>query len=285
MVPLTIGMSTFDDFHGTYFTIQSLRLYHDLTNVEILVIDNNPDSDHGVSLRKLINGHVGPNGPVKDSHLEGVRYIPYRGKKSTSVRNLVFDRASNPYVACVDCHALFSPKAIENLRSYYSQNPDTKDLLHGVMLHDNLTHAVTHMSPEWDRKMFGKWGVDPRGSGIEPFEIEMHGMGFFSCAKKAWLRFPSSFEGFGGEEGYIHEKFRQAGRRIWCLPNVRWLHRFPRPDGVPYPLTWDHRFKNYLIGFMELGMEVSEVFEEFRSVLSPEKMESLMKEAKLCVGK
>ena len=40
MVALTIGMATYDDFDGVYFTIQALRLYQDLTNSEILVVDN-----------------------------------------------------------------------------------------------------------------------------------------------------------------------------------------------------------------------------------------------------
>ena len=49
-------------------------------------------------------------------------------------------------------------------------------------------------------------GTDDRGrdSNGEPFEIPMQGLGMFSCRKEAWLGFNPLFNGFGGEEGYIH---------------------------------------------------------------------------------
>jgi hypothetical protein len=37
---LTIGLPTYDDFDGVYFTIQALRMYQDLDDVELLVVDN-----------------------------------------------------------------------------------------------------------------------------------------------------------------------------------------------------------------------------------------------------
>jgi hypothetical protein len=40
MVALTIGMATYNDFDGVYFTIQALRLYQDLADTELLVVDN-----------------------------------------------------------------------------------------------------------------------------------------------------------------------------------------------------------------------------------------------------
>ena len=41
---LTIGMATYDDYDGVYFTVQALRLYHRevARDVAILVLDNNP---------------------------------------------------------------------------------------------------------------------------------------------------------------------------------------------------------------------------------------------------
>lgn len=56
---LTIGMSTYDDFDGVYFTVQSLRTYHSVlknNDIEIIVLDNNPDSVHGQETAKFING-------------------------------------------------------------------------------------------------------------------------------------------------------------------------------------------------------------------------------------
>ena len=40
MIELTIGMATYQDFDGVYFSVQDLRLHHDLANVEIVVVDN-----------------------------------------------------------------------------------------------------------------------------------------------------------------------------------------------------------------------------------------------------
>jgi len=40
MVALTIGMAVYNDFDGVYFTLQALRLYQDLDDTELLVIDN-----------------------------------------------------------------------------------------------------------------------------------------------------------------------------------------------------------------------------------------------------
>ena len=52
-------------------------------------------------------------------------------------------------------------------------------------------------------------------------------------ATGAWPGFPAAFRGFGGEEAYIHEKFRRAGGRRLCLPWLRWMHRFGRPVAFP----------------------------------------------------
>ncbi len=55
---LTIGMATYDDYDGVYFTIQALRMYHpicQIDEVEFVVIDNNPDGKHGKDVKKFIN--------------------------------------------------------------------------------------------------------------------------------------------------------------------------------------------------------------------------------------
>src|SRR5262249_43908404 len=62
---------------------------------------------------------------------------------------------------------------------------------------------------------------------------------------------------------YIHEKFRQAGRQCWCLPWLRWLHRFGRPQGVAYPNTLEDRLWNYLVGWNELGLPLDSIYEHF----------------------
>ena len=41
---LTIGLPTYDDFDGVYFTLQALKAYHDLQDVELLVVDTKPQA-------------------------------------------------------------------------------------------------------------------------------------------------------------------------------------------------------------------------------------------------
>jgi hypothetical protein len=65
---ITIGMATHDDFDGVYFSIMSLVLYHKelLDQIEILVIDNNPESVHGEAVRGLCR------------RVRQARYVPRR---------------------------------------------------------------------------------------------------------------------------------------------------------------------------------------------------------------
>ncbi|MCI5221349.1 MAG: hypothetical protein D3924_01360 [Candidatus Electrothrix sp. AR4] len=128
--------------------------------------------------------------------------------------------------------------------------------------------------------MYGVWGHDLRGDDPagEPFDIPMQGVGLFACRRTAWPGFNPRFYGFGADEGYIHEKFRQAGGRTLCLPFLRWLHRFNRPMGVPYPVRWKDRIHNYLLGFDELGLDTAPVREHFTELLGREKAEVIFNE-------
>ena len=62
-----------------------------------------------------------------------------------------------------------------------------------------------------------------------------------------------------GEECYIHEKYRQAGRKTICLPFLKWVHRFDRAEKVKYPLSDSSKVKNYLLEFLELGLDFTSV--------------------------
>ncbi len=108
-------------------------------------------------------------------------------------------------------------------------------------------------------------GYRPLGehSDDAPFEIPGMGLGVFSCRREAWLGFNEHASGFGGEELYIHEKFRQAERKAICLPFLRWLHRFARPDGVPYPLPRYLKVRNYVLEFQELGFPLDDIHAHF----------------------
>jgi len=260
---LYIGMATYDDFDGVFFSVHAIGLYHPevAEEIGILVVDNNPYGAVAEELKKL------------EEAIPNYYYMPYTETTSTAVRDIIFREADADYVLCIDSHVLIMPGAIRKLIDFLDENPNCHDLLQGPMMRDYVEPLSTHMEPEWHRGLYGAWGTDVRGENIdgESFEIPMQGLGLFACRKEAWLGFNPRFRGFGGEEGYIHEKFRQQGKRTLCLPFLRWLHRFQRPSKAPYELKWEDRIYNYLVGFDELGLDSTEKLEQYFAELIGEK--------------
>lgn len=258
---LTIGMATYDDYDGAYFTLQSLRLFHPevLDRVEFVVVDNNPRGPCAKALKAL------------EHHIRGYRYVPHETRRSNAAKTVVFEEAAADIVLCLDSHVLVAPGAVQQLIDYVQERGGERDLWHGPLIYDDLTHISTHLSPEWSGGMFGCWATDDRGihADAEPFEIGMQGMGLFACRRDAWPGFNTEFKGFAVEEGYIHEKVRQSGGRVFCLPFLRWIHRFNRPMGVPYQNVWEDRVRNYVIGYRELGLEIDGIEQHFTELLGP----------------
>jgi len=267
---LTIGMATYDDYDGVYFSVQAIRMFHPdvLNEIEILVIDNHPDGPCNKDLKAL------------GAWIKEYRYISNDTVKGTAVRDLVFRQAQTPYVMCIDSHVFIEPGAIRKLIDYFDTHPDTPDLLQGPMVYDNLKDVATHFEPLWQQGMMGIWSTDERGCDIdaEPFDIPMQGMGLAACRKEAWPGYSSRFKGFCVEEGYVHQKFRNAGARTLCLPFLRWLHRFARPMGVPYENIWEDRIRNYLIAFEEVGLDRTEVIDHFSEYVNPDVVQNVIKQ-------
>lgn len=259
---ITIGMATFDDYDGVYFSLQTIRLFHPeiMDDTEFLVIDNHPDGPCGQALKALENS------------IPNYRYVPKGDVSGTAVRDCVFEEASGEIVLCMDCHVLVEKGALRRLIDYCDAHPESRDLMQGPLVYDDLKSIATHFKPEWRGGMYGFWSTTPAGTDPDnvPFEITMQGLGLFACRRDAWPGFNPAFCGFGGEEGYIHEKFRQRGGRVLCLPFLRWIHRFGRPMGTPYPNRWEDRVRNYFIGFRELGWNTAPIVEHFKTVLGEE---------------
>jgi hypothetical protein len=127
------------------------------------------------------------------------------------------------------------------------------------LLLDSQATVYTHFTDVWRDGMWGTWGIDDRGvnAEAEPFAIPAMGLGLFTCRRDAWLGFNPQFREFGGEEWYIHTKFRQAGYDCKCLPSLRWQHRFGDPvGGRKSPLSLHGKVRNYMIGHQELGLSL-----------------------------
>ena len=265
MAKLTIGMLTFDDFHGVYFTLQAIRMYHKevLDQIEMLVIDNNPDGPHGQEVRNLING------------LPNTHYSAVRGKSSSTLKNLIFELSNTEYTMCMDCHVLLEQGSLAKLLQFYEAYPACDDLLQGPLLAENGDVIATEMMPAFRGQNFGIWHTEEQGkiATNNAYEIAMHGMGMFVCRTTAWPRFTSGTNGFGSEEGVLHEKFRLLGRKCYCLPFLRWVHRFGRPDGVKYPILAKDKVRNLVLAFREMQLPLEIIDQYWQDKLQPANLE------------
>jgi hypothetical protein len=102
---LTIGMATYDDYDGVYFSVQSIRLHHPevLERIEFVVIDNNPQGKCGEALRHL--SEMIPN----------LRYVPWTETVGSIIKGRIFEEARGEVVLSMDCHVLFKPLALKRL--------------------------------------------------------------------------------------------------------------------------------------------------------------------------
>lgn len=249
---LTIGMASYNNHSEVWFTVQALRMYQDLTDTELLIIDNFGDQN----LDNWVNSWCGGL----------VRYIRHNGPPCPSnAKNRIFAEAKGDWVISIDSHVLLAPGVVARFKEWTDNNPDCMDLLHGPLLYDDIRTTADAMNDQWGSDgLWGTWRTKTVDKDAEPYEIPMHGMGLFACRKDAWLNFNPSFRGFGGEEGYIHTKYRQAGRKILLLPFMQWNHYFrPQGKGAPYAVNREDRIRNYQIGFDELGIDKTEILKHF----------------------
>lgn len=256
---LCIGMATYDDYDGVYFSIQAIRLYHPevMNDVEFVVLDNNPTGVCAEPLKSL------------GDSMSNYRYVAGNNLQGTWSRFSLVNETVAPYILCIDSHVMIVPGALKRLLDYFEAHADTPDFLQGPLLGDDLVSLSSHFTPGWGAGMYGTWAGDPRADDADgpPFDIPMQGLGLFALRRECWPRINSRFNGFGGEEGYVHEKMRRDGGRTLCLPFLRWIHRFNRPMGTRYQLNWQDRIRNYMIAHDELGVGNEEMISHFTSYL------------------
>jgi hypothetical protein len=256
-------MATYQDFDGVWFTVSGLRANH--PDVEIIVVDGSPT---GCTRTQAI------------CQAAGGRYFHKPNLTGTSApRDEVFRLAETPWVMVCDSHVIFESGAIEALIRHTKEHPESNDLIQGPLVYDN-DGLTTHWRPTTPPGLWGVWDYDLREKEGRLFEIPMQGLGVFAMRREAWPGFNPLFNGFGGEEGYIHELVRRRGGKALCLPQLRWRHRFrdPRFERVPYPLRLTDHTWNLLVGHRELGIDALEAIrKDFGSRLEPGEFDQLVR--------
>jgi hypothetical protein len=267
---ITVGMAMFRDFDGVYFTCRALEMYHrDLAGqLEILVVDNRPELDGPTDDSEPQMSRETASQRIRNlmSQLPGGRYEVYTERQGTAApRDAVFQMARGEIVLCVDSHVLIAAGALARTVRWFADHPEFHGLVQGPLSYDN-GQISTHQDPVWRDGMFGTWALDRRYAGPdgEPFAIPLQGLGLFGCRRGDWLGFNPHFAEFGAEEGYIHDKFRQAGHEVLCLPWLEWAHRFAAiGEHAKYPSSMRQRIKNYIHGRIDLGQDLDDVAQHF----------------------
>jgi glycosyltransferase involved in cell wall biosynthesis len=219
-------------------------MYHDLKDAEILVVDN-----YG---SKTLEAWIRNNGKDK------VRYVCENKVQGVShAKNKVFEHAKGEFVLCMDSHILIKSGALD-------AEIEGDNFYGGPLLYSSCSKYSLNWEPVWRKQMWGIWSGAVTELPDKPIEVWGMGAGFFACRRSSWLGFNPEFRGFGGESGYIQEKYRKAGRKVYCHPKMVWMHLF-HVEGtkIPYPLKLQDRIRNYLLGFRELGLDTAPIYKEF----------------------
>jgi hypothetical protein len=155
---------------------------------------------------------------------------------------------------CKACDHHFSIEQVDGMAI-----PITLEMNHRSISKCNCGRSFPATAVEWPQheQHFMAAGFRPAAESDEDpeFEIPGMGLGLFACRKSDWPGFVEGAAGFGAEELCIHEAMRQDGGVALCLPWLRWLHRFARPDGVPYTLLNASKVRNYCLWFQRLGRD------------------------------
>lgn len=261
---ITVGIPVFQDFDGLWATIVGNRELHEefLTGrAEFLVVDNDPGGDWRKKINEFCTNANTEQIPIRQHLLSGE---PSPAKaKDAAVRF-----ARGQYVLVLDSHVILRRDSIARTLDWLREQGPVDDLVQGPLSFDNGREEFTHQEARWGGLALGQWEQDKRPAGTnrgQPFQIPQQGTGLFLVRRESWLGFCDHWRTFGGEEQYLHQKYIRAGRRVWCLPWLRWFHRFDfnKPTPRPYPLNDRDRAWNFITGRLELGLPVDDVYAHF----------------------
>lgn len=151
MDPITVGMATFEDFDGLYFSVQSIRAMYAhnrvaLKELRFVVVDNSPTTKTGSRNKRWL------------ASIPGTKYVPFSGPAGTSgPRDAVFENATTDIVICIDSHVILVPGAIEAVQGYFATPGTERDLVSGPLLFDGFGTIASHFNDNWGAGMWGQW--------------------------------------------------------------------------------------------------------------------------------
>lgn len=243
---LTIGMATYDDAQGVWWTLSSLRLHHigpHDPRIELLVVNDHPNED-----TDLTNACANA----------GARLV-HKSKNlgPAHAKNTIWENATGRYVLMLDCHVLLGPRSIRYIMDAIEDDTIGNDMWVGPLKNERGGVIATELLPHMRGEFFGVWHVAAdRPDQVR--EVHAHGSAYALMRRSCWPGFSEHFRGFAGEEIYIHEKVRRAGGRVMYHPTLAWSHRFCRFKPVPYALTLNDKARNYLIAAYEMGWNIAQ---------------------------
>jgi len=244
---LTIGMAAYENPTEVWFTVQALRLYQDLEDCELLVIDNSPNK-----------------GKIEKNRQESIAKLKWWLKDNwEEAKNLI--------------HGPIVFSSLKNLCTNYI--PEWRSEMWGIW----PPVYSKQKDGQWLQKVKDQ-NNNLVGTKILPdklFEIPMMGCGLMGCRKDSWLGFHEKCYGFGGVEGVIQEKYRKAGRKAVCLPWLRWVHYFGSEPS--YPLRREEKVRNFVLGFQELGMDLQPLKDAFDETVVYEAISKIKEEEEECL--
>jgi len=272
----TVGMACFNDFDGVYFTVEALKVFHADRVAQIIVVDDSPE------------------GPVQERtmkwcrRLSNVLYVRSHVHGTSAPRNRVFAEATSEKVVCIDSHVLIHPGSFSALDDFWAVTAGHGiRLAHGVLMEDDNRVPLSSFRDEWgDDLMHGKWHTDTaqfpltnlrvpgtaayasddlgRPVAAKPWiDVWSQGLGGFACLRDEWPGFHPGFSQFGGEEGYIDDKFRRMGGMAVSVSGFRWTHRFHDQDvktpASSYSRSTVAKFRNYVLGRRDNLLQTADV--------------------------
>lgn len=257
---LTIGMATYDDPQGVWWTLSSLRLHHvgiHDPRIELLVIN-----DHPKECQDLTNACANA----------GARLInKSKNLGPAHAKNTIWEQATGQHVLMLDCHVLLGNGSIKYIIEAIKQDKIGKDMWVGPLVNERGGIIATELLPQLRGEFFGIWHV----AADQPNkirEVHAHGSAYALMRRDCWPGFSEHFRGFAGEEIYIHEKVRRAGGKVLYHPALSWSHRFCRFAPVPYSLTINDKARNYLIAAHEMGWNIGQFQSYFAKRLARDQM-------------